>query len=420
MKHLQSILGIASMVLCLSALGGFAQTEGIVGEVPALSITVEAQEDTAAHTPMTVTVDEHIYLSQPLYLEGPDGMELPCMALPADEEGATQLAFILPAMSAGDSATFALKAGRVDSDNGLSVNRENNTLIVEIGGEEFTTYDFSLTPQQPRPIFYPLFGPEGERMTRGYPMQPFEGEADDHPHHQSLWVSHGDVNGVNFWHLDDDEQAYQRHLGFDSIYIGPVCARFTQQLRWEDHEGNGVIHETRTITIWGTPDESRMIDFDMTFTPAEGDVTWGDTKEGGLVSLRVAHTMRERRPDGEPGGVITTADGNTTEGDAWGTNAPWCDYSGPVGDSTAGLSILCHPDNPLKSHYHVRGYGLFTANPFGLSFFLGDDHDGTQVLEIGDAWNFNYRVYVHAGDVEGGSVDEAYAGYADGLSAEVQ
>ena len=40
----------------------------------------------------------------------------------------------------------------------------------------------------------------GARMTRDYPMVPnSEGEEHDHPHHRSLWYSHGAINGIDFW-----------------------------------------------------------------------------------------------------------------------------------------------------------------------------------------------------------------------------
>ena len=37
-------------------------------------------------------------------------------------------------------------------------------------------------------------------MTRTYPLgDALEHEAEDHIHHRSLWFTHGDVNGVDFW-----------------------------------------------------------------------------------------------------------------------------------------------------------------------------------------------------------------------------
>ncbi len=125
--------------------------------------------------------------------------------------------------------------------------------------------------------------------------------------------------------------------------------------------------------------------------------------------------MDERQEGGGKGGTITNSNGLVSERQAWGKPARWCDYSGPVDGITAGFTIMDHPSNIFyPTRYHVRSYGLFTANPFGLSHFIGDDHDGTQVLKDGETWHLNYRVYLHAGDVKEGNVHETYANFADG------
>ena len=54
-----------------------------------------------------------------------------------------------------------------------------------------------------KPIVYPIIGPGGHRMTRDFPMnKDNRAERSDHDHHRSMWLTHGDVNGVDFW-LDD-------------------------------------------------------------------------------------------------------------------------------------------------------------------------------------------------------------------------
>ena len=49
------------------------------------------------------------------------------------------------------------------------------------------------------PIVWPIIGPTGKAMTRFWPMAEAPGEKQDHPHHRSLWFTHGNVNGVDFW-----------------------------------------------------------------------------------------------------------------------------------------------------------------------------------------------------------------------------
>ncbi len=175
-----------------------------------------------------------------------------------------------------------------------------------------------------------------------------------------------------------------------------------------------IFEDRRMVTIWGTPDNARMVDVTLLFTATHGDVKFGDTKEGGLLSLRVAGTMKEKQNDGSRGGTIINANGEKDEKDAWGKAAPWCDYSGPVGEIIAGLTIMDHPENPFyPTRYHVRNYGLFTANSFGLSYFLRDRSiDGSQILKDGQSWLHQYRVYIHEGDVNEGKVTAAYTNFA--------
>src|SRR5438105_4914333 len=46
-----------------------------------------------------------------------------------------------------------------------------------------------------RPFLYPMIGPSGRSLTRmGHPRDP-----NTHSHHNSVWISHHDVNGVGFW-----------------------------------------------------------------------------------------------------------------------------------------------------------------------------------------------------------------------------
>ena len=55
------------------------------------------------------------------------------------------------------------------------------------------------------------------------------------------------------------------------------------------------------------------------------------------------------------------------------------------------------------THWHVRGYGLFTANPFGLHHFKNDDSvDGSMEVPAGDKAVFSYRIIIHPGRGLGG------------------
>ncbi|MGB1817960.1 MAG: DUF6807 family protein, partial [Rubripirellula sp.] len=69
-------------------------------------------------------------------------------------------------------------------------------VTVKLGEELFTSFDYR---GYNKPILYPIFGPGQIGMTRNWPMkEDVEGEAHDHPHHKSMWISH-EISGVDFW-----------------------------------------------------------------------------------------------------------------------------------------------------------------------------------------------------------------------------
>ncbi len=82
------------------------------------------------------------------------------------------------------------------SERGVLITQLEDRLRIGINGELFTEYHFK---DFPRPYFYPVIGPDGLPMTRDWPMKETANEEHDHIHHRSLWFTHGDINGVDFW-----------------------------------------------------------------------------------------------------------------------------------------------------------------------------------------------------------------------------
>jgi hypothetical protein len=115
------------------------------------------------------------------------------------------------------------------------------------------------------------------------------------------------------------------------------------------------------------------------------------------------------------GGRIVNSRGAVGEKEAWGKPAEWVDYSGKVEADTVGVAILDHPQSfRHPTHWHVRGYGLFAANPFGYRDFYRDkSKDGSFQLEKGKSMELRYRVYFHHGDAGVAKVEEVYHGFAE-------
>jgi hypothetical protein len=80
------------------------------------------------------------------------------------------------------------------------------------------------------------------------------------------------------------------------------------------------------------------------------------------------------------------------------------------------VAILDHPENPRHPvRWHARGYGLFAANPFGLSVFTNDkSQNGSQTVEPGKSLRYRYRVIVHPGDVQSAGIAALYTSYISG------
>jgi hypothetical protein len=263
---------------------------------------------------------------------------------------------------------------------------------VEVNGKLFTEYVFANTP---RPYCYPLLGPGQLEMMRHAPMKKVPGEDQDHPHHRSLWFTHGDVNGIDFW---SEAKNFGKivHVDFDEVKSGKDFGVIKTRNNWVGPDGKTVCTDERTIRVYNRPDNERLVDFEITIHAANGEVTFGDTKEGSMA-VRIAETMRlkpNKENAGKPTGHIVNADG-VRDGATWGKRSTWVDYHGPVSGKTVGIAMFDHPSNPRHpTWWHVRDYGLFAANPFGKHDFenLKDDKTaGNMVVPAGKRVTFRYR-----------------------------
>ena len=80
-----------------------------------------------------------------------------------------------------------------------------------------------------------------------------------------------------------------------------------------------------------------------------------------------------------------------------------------------GLAIMDHPGNPRHpTWWHVRDYGLFAANPFGVhDFEKKPAGTGELVVPKGETLTFRYRFYLHRGDEKEGRVADRYREYIE-------
>ena len=287
----------------------------------------------------------------------------------------------------------------------VSIDEVNGKLRVEINGKLFTEYNYQ---DVPRPFFYPVIGPTGVPIIRHWPMKEGKDEATDHKHHRSLWFTHGEVNGHDFW-SEGSRSGKIVHEKFEKIISGQEVGIIQSRNKWVARDGKIICTDTRTHTFYNRPD-GQMIDFDITIHASNGKVVMGDTKEGSMA-IRLAPTMRVEGKVGK--GHIINSEGHR-DGTAWGKRAAWCDYYGPVNGDIVGVAIFDHPTNPKHpTWWHVRTYGLFAANPFGVHYFEGKPKGtGDITIPAGESLTFRYRLYFHKGNEKQAKVAEHYRRYA--------
>ncbi len=302
----------------------------------------------------------------------------------------------------------AQRSGAVQKvTSGVKITKQEKTLRVDINGILFTEYCFK---DVPRPYFYPVIGPTGEPVIRHWPMKEGEDEAQDHVHHRSLWFTHGEINGHDFWG-EGGNSGKIVHDKFLKVTYGRDMGVIQANNKYVARDGQVICTDTRTHRFYNRPD-GQLMDFEITIHASEGKVVMGDTKEGSMA-IRLAPTMRLKGKVGK--GHILNSEGQR-DGETWGKRAAWCDYYGPVKDQIVGIAIFDHPQNPKHpTWWHVRDYGLFAANPFGVhDFEKKPEGTGDITIPAGESLTFKYRFYFHKGDTNQAKVAEHYREYAEG------
>jgi hypothetical protein len=291
---------------------------------------------------------------------------------------------------------------------GVKITEAENKITVEINGNLFTEYCYQEKDSK-RPYFYPVIGPTGVNVTRNWPMKNGENEEHDHSHQRSLWYAHRSINGVDFW-TDGAKNGNIVHDKFLKIESGKDVGIIQSENKYVSADGKLICTDTRTHRFYSIPD-AQMMDFEITFHASEGQVVLGDTKEGSMA-LRLAPALRLKGVVGQ--GHIINSEG-LKDGYTWGKRAAWCDYYGPLDGQVVGIAIFDNPENPKHpTWWHVRDYGLFAANPFGVSDFEQKPKGtGNITIPAKESMTFKYRIYLHKGNHEQGKVIERYKEYTE-------
>lgn len=326
-----------------------------------------------------------------------------------EDKTSTTLAWILDGLAEDTSRTYLLSEGTINTESGIELKYGTDTIDVTLNGRPFTTFRYGKT--QYRPYFFPVLGPNGCEVTRGETSE----ISKDHVHHRSLYVAYGEVNDVDLW--GEGSNCGRVVLqGFTQKHGGAAVCRINTENNWETKDGKVLMTDKQNFRIYNLPEDATIIDLDLSFIASNGDVHFGDTKEGGIMCIRVNPSM-----NASEGGKIENAFGGINEGETWGKRANWCDYSGNVDGTNVGITVYDHIVNPrYPTYWHVRNYGLMGSNIFGSGTFERDkSKDGSYVLKEGEQMHFKFRVLIHAGDATEGNVAQKYHDFINPPTVEI-
>ena len=303
--------------------------------------------------------------------------------------------------------------------DGFTITCEESQVTIEYDGKLVTQYHFRDKDAR-KPYFWPVIGPKGKSMTRAYPMEKVDGEQHDHPHHRGVWFGHQGVSGTDVWLEEasknfkgDEQQKFLASLGtiahtaFTKISAEKNHVVIQSSNDYLDSNGKQLMADERSMTFRQAKGQL-ILDFDIKLMGKYGDVELQDKKDAGL-NVRVPTSMSLTEGKGH---IINSV--GDRDVDTWSKAAEWVDYNGPVDGEHLGVAFLNHPSSfRHPTRWHVRDYGLFTANAFGLQSLESKADSGTFTLKKDQVVLLKHRIIFHEGDEKAAGIAEAYRAYAD-------
>ena len=206
----------------------------------------------------------------------------------------------------------------------------NHEISFQRDGEDIARYHFG--PDLRRPFVFPIIGPSGRSLTRmGHPHDP-----ESHSHHNSVWISHDDVNGISFW--DDRAKGRIIHQRIESLEDRDEAASVRTVNLWSA-SNQVLLIEHRLTRVEPLEKNEWLLTIDLELQPKQQEITFGKTPFG-LIGVRMAKTIGVN--DG--GGRIRNSEGGVNEREVLWKRARWVDYSGPITAHATAACFVCRDE----------------------------------------------------------------------------
>ncbi len=239
-----------------------------------------------------------------------------------------------------------------------------------------------------KPDWYPVLTPSGREVTISSAFR--------YNHHHSIWIGHGNINGVNVFHDNNPTRPNLGDIVLEraELRVEPRGTTLDTTNGWIAKDGRRLLTEVRRFTV--RPDllngQAHALDVDSELIASEGAVLLARETHS-YLGVRVADSI-----DVEDGGRAVNSNGDENEEGAMGKAASWLDYSGQVAGQAAGITIMQHPSNPATPFF-CRNYGTMLSNV--------TLHEPWSIPS-GERLRQRWRILIHDGDAAAISPDVAY------------
>lgn len=307
----------------------------------------------------------------------------------------TQLWWILPRAKANETSTWTATFRHRDKPRGKQFSwrdRKGQYLDLLFDGRKVTRYMYAHDTSSDQRIFetykpfHHVYDASGDLLTNGPDGEsPYLKKAILYPHHRGIFIGWNRLTfegqQYDLWHMP---QGHQVHQAFLERIAGPVLARSTALIHWNDKNGEPMIAERRQTTVFRQSDPTvLLLDFQTDLKAVRGDIFLNGDPEHAGFQYR-PHDAVAKGDKEVKAKYLFHRDGIDPRKDR---DLPWVAMSYGLNGGRYSVLHMNHPDNPKPTIYSAyRDYGRFGA------FFTTD-------LAAGQSLRLNYRIWVGRGEL---------------------
>jgi hypothetical protein len=291
--------------------------------------------------------------------------------------------------------------------------KEGEYMDLLFGGRKTTRYMYAYDTSTPQRVFetykplHHVFDAQGKNLLTNGPdgEHPYT-KGIKFPHHRGIFIGWNRLEfgeqRFDLWHMSGVAQVHQKFL---EMAAGPVLARSSSLINWNDKGGEAMIAEQRQVTVFRQNEPTvLLLEFQSELKAVRGDVFLNGDPEHAGMQYR-AHNDVATGDKEVKATYLFHKDGINPKKD---TDLPWAAMSCGLNGRRYSVEHMNHPDNPKQTLYSAyRDYGRFGA------FFKKE-------IGAGETLTLRYRIWVVEGEMpERQELASRYSAFVDSPKVEV-